>query len=55
MKDKIKVGLLAFGLFGGLALAGSESALMPWLNLAGVIMLGITAIAASELVRKEGL
>jgi hypothetical protein len=47
MKDKLKAVLLAVAFLGGLALAGSENNFMPWLNFAGLFLIGGVGIIAN--------
>jgi hypothetical protein len=52
MKDKIIAAVLACALIGGLALAGSENNFMPWLNFAGLFLIGGVGIVANKLSEK---
>jgi hypothetical protein len=47
MKDKIMAIVLAIAFIGGLALAGSENNFMPWLNFAGLFLIGGVGIIAN--------
>ena len=44
---RLKTGVAGIGWISGLALAGSEGALMPWLNILGVLIFIGSSLALS--------